>query len=72
MVTLLLIILFVFLGALSLGAAIANWKWFFDTQNGRMLVAWFGRRGARVFYAVMAFVIWAMAVCLWLESGYTN
>ncbi len=45
--------MFVIVGILSLVAAIMNWDWLFTAQNARFFVNQFGRKWARVCYAVL-------------------
>lgn len=54
-------VIFVILGILSISASIFNFKWFFTSENGKMFVKFFGRRGARIFYGIMGILILYMA-----------
>ena len=54
-------VIFVFLGILSISAAIFNFKWFFKSENGRMFVKLFGYSGARIFYGIAGMGILYMA-----------
>ena len=57
--------LFAFLGTLSICAAIANWDWFFNTENGKAIVRIFKRKGARIFYVILGILIWIMAISVY-------
>lgn len=48
-----ILILFIALGLFSMVAAILNLDWYFKTSGAMMFVNWFGRGGARVFYAFL-------------------
>lgn len=54
-------IIFLILGLLSISASIFNFKWFFTSENGKMFVKLFGRKGARVFYGIVGILILYMA-----------
>ena len=54
-------IMFLILGTLAILASIFNFKWFFSSENVRMLVKYFGPRGTRVFYGVAGVLILYMA-----------
>lgn len=48
-----ILILFILLGIFSLVAAVFNLEWYFQTGGAMTFVKWFGRTGARVFYALL-------------------
>jgi hypothetical protein len=54
-------IIFLILGALAILASVFNFKWFFSSENVRMLVKYFGPRGTRVFYGIAGVLILYMA-----------
>ncbi len=49
----LLLFIFIALGAFSLVAAVFNFDWYFETGGASTFVRRLGRRGARVFYALL-------------------
>lgn len=52
--------LFFVCGTLSLLASLLGWSWFFETNNVRPFVKWFGKGGARLFYAIVGCgMLWA-------------
>ncbi|MFR3549464.1 MAG: immunity 17 family protein [Coprobacter sp.] len=61
-------IFFACLGTLSICAAIANWDWFFNTNNGKIFVRLFKRTGARIFYIILGILIWIMAISIYIEK----
>lgn len=48
-----ILILFIALGAFSIVAALFNFDWYFETSGATTFVRWLGRKGARVFYALL-------------------
>ena len=48
-----ILVLFIALGLFSVVSAIFNFDWYFQTSGAMTFVRWFGRRGARVFYALL-------------------
>lgn len=62
-------IFFAILGSLSICAALANWDWFFNSNNGKIFVRLFKRTGARLFYAILGILIWFMAVSIYLGQA---
>lgn len=54
--------LFLFLGCLSILAALFNFDWFFQTNSATPFVNWLGRKGARIFYAFLGLVMIACGV----------
>ena len=48
-----ILVLFIALGSFSIVAAIFNLDWYFKTSGAMTFVNWFGRGGARVFYALL-------------------
>ena len=63
------IVFFLYLlsGTLSVGAAVCRWRWFFETQNSRLMIRFFGRRGARIFYLLLGIFVWAMAYVIYRD-----
>lgn len=45
--------IFIALGVFSLIAAIFNFDWYFETSGAATFVHKFGRKGARIFYALL-------------------
>lgn len=58
----LIFIIFILLGVFSLSAAIFNYNWYFNTQGAAMFIKWFGRGGARIFYAILGLVLIACGI----------
>ena len=54
-------IMFAILGVLSISAAIFNFKWFFTSENGKLFVKLFGKKGARIFYGIVGVLVLYMA-----------
>jgi len=54
--------LFIILGLFSFIAAIFNLNWFFSTNGAATFIKWFGRAGARVFYALLGLGLVAAGV----------
>lgn len=52
--------LFIALGVFSMVAATFNFDWYFQTSGAMTFVRRFGRRGARIFYALLGV---ALIVC---------
>lgn len=50
------------MGLFSLGGAIANWGWFFNSRRGRFFVGIFGETGARIFYGVLGLILIGLAI----------
>ena len=48
-----ILILFIALGIFSVIAAILNLDWYFQTSGAMTFVRWLGRKGARIFYALL-------------------
>lgn len=48
-----ILILFIALGAFSIVAALFDFDWYFETSGATTFVRWLGRRGARIFYALL-------------------
>lgn len=65
-----IVIAFVLLGCLSLLAAIANWDWYFKSPNVAIFLKWFGRGGARIFYAILGLLILVMAWVILQDTIY--
>lgn len=59
---LLIFFIFIFLGTFSFIAALLNIKWFFNTQGAATIIRWFGRNGARIFYAVLGVILIACGI----------
>ncbi|MDD2437009.1 MAG: immunity 17 family protein [Massilibacteroides sp.] len=53
----LIFFIFLLLGTFSLIAAIFNFDWYFNTQGASLFIKWFGRSGARLFYALLGLAL---------------
>jgi Immunity protein 17 len=40
-------------GLFSLASSYFNWDWYYNNHRARLIVAIFGRTGARIFYAIL-------------------
>lgn len=56
--------LFLLSGILALTAAIANWEWFFNSKNCRMLTTKLSRRQARWLYGIIGGLILLMTIVI--------
>ena len=54
--------LFIVLGAISMAAGILNIEWFFKTEQARMVIKWFGYRGARLAYGIQGLLMIACGI----------
>ena len=52
-----ILVIFMALGAFSLIAAIFNFDWYFETNGAATFVNKFGRKGARIFYALLGLAL---------------
>lgn len=52
-----ILVLFIVLGVFSITAAIFNFDWYFQTSGAMTFVRWLGRKGARVFYALLGLAL---------------
>ena len=52
-----ILVIFMALGAFSLIAAIFNCDWYFETNGAATFVKKFGRKGARIFYALLGLAL---------------
>jgi small neutral amino acid transporter SnatA (MarC family) len=59
--------LFVFLGLLSVIAALFNFEWYFGTSNARTFVNLLGRSGARIFYGLLGLALIVCGVAGYLQ-----
>lgn len=59
--------IFVFLGFLSLLAALFNFEWYFRTSSARTFVHLLGRSGARIFYGLLGIALIACGVMGYLQ-----
>lgn len=57
-------ILFLCIGTFSLTAAIMNWNWFFESVNASIFLRWFGRKGARFFYAILGIIVIVISIMM--------
>ena len=57
-----ILILFIALGIFSVIAAILNLDWYFQTSGAMTFVRWLGRKGARIFYALLGLGLIACGV----------
>ena len=64
---LIVLCLFLISGILSLCAAIADWNWFFNSKNCRMLTSKLSRRKARWLYGIIGCLILYMTVVIALD-----
>lgn len=64
---LIVLCLFLISGILSLCAAIADWNWFFNSKNCRMLTSRLSRRKARWLYGIIGCLILYMTVVIALD-----
>lgn len=62
--------IFIALGLFSLIAAIRNYEWYFSTHGAAMFIKWFGRKGARIFYAVLGVLLIFCGVTGLLKFGF--
>lgn len=56
--------LFLTSGILSLGAAMANWEWFFNSKNCRIFTSRLSRRQARWLYGLLGVLILLMTAVI--------
>ena len=56
--------LFLVSGILSLGAAMANWEWFFNSKNCRIFTSRLSRRQARWLYGLLGALILLMTAVI--------
>ncbi len=61
--------LFLLSGTLSVGAAVFRWRWFFETQNCRLMTRFFGPRGTRIFYFLLGLFVWVMAWVIYRDHA---
>lgn len=59
--------IFAVVGLLAVLASAFNWDWFFQSQNTRFIVSNVGRKQARLFYALLGFLMIATAIYFFLE-----
>ncbi|MDR2968643.1 MAG: immunity 17 family protein [Tannerellaceae bacterium] len=59
--------LFVFLGFLSITAALFNFEWYFRTSSARTFVNILGRSGARIFYGLLGLALIVCGVAGYLQ-----
>lgn len=57
-----ILFLFIALGAFSLIASAFNFEWYFQTSGAMTFVNKFGRKGARIFYALLGAALIACGV----------
>jgi len=63
--------IFILTGFFSLLSSILNFEWFFNHRKTDTIVRWFGRNGARVFYAILGLsliVCGILAMFYWEEA----
>ena len=56
-------------GLLALTSAIGNWDWPYRLGMARRVESRFGRRGARIFYAILGALLVALGVAIALGFG---
>jgi hypothetical protein len=61
----------IFVGAVALGigifailSAVFNWDWSYQLWKARWVETRFGRRGARIFYAILGMVMIALGIAI--------
>ncbi len=59
--------IFISLGVFSLIASIFNFDWYFNTQGASTFIKWFGRGGARRFYALLGIALLACGIAGFLS-----
>lgn len=57
-----ILFLFIALGVFSVTAAAFNFEWYFQTSGAMTFVNKFGRKGARIFYALLGAALIACGV----------
>ncbi len=50
-------ILFTLIGLFTLLASALNWDFYFDSRKAKYIVKFFGRKGARIFYAIVGLLL---------------
>ncbi|MCU6768339.1 MAG: immunity 17 family protein [Barnesiella sp.] len=53
--------IFLFAGGMAIAASIANWDWFFNSKNCRMLTGTLKRNASRLLYGLLGILTWTMA-----------
>ena len=61
-------LLFLIAGIISILAAILDWNWFFNSQNARFFVQYFGRKHARLFYGILGLMLIIMSIVLMIST----
>ncbi|MBO1735993.1 MAG: hypothetical protein DBY16_10830 [Coprobacter sp.] len=46
---------------MAIAASIANWDWFFNSKNCRMLTGTLKRNASRLLYGLLGILTWTMA-----------
>ena len=49
--------IFIIVGCLVILAAAFNWEWFFTARNARFITGRFGRKWARILYAIIGIIV---------------
>lgn len=52
-----LVLILCLVGGFCILSSVLNWDWFFNDRKARVIVAIFGRTGARIFYILMGTAI---------------
>lgn len=58
---------FVFIGLLTILAAIFNWEWLFTAHNSQFIVKSIGRNKARIFYAIIGAAMIAAGIYFYIS-----
>jgi small neutral amino acid transporter SnatA (MarC family) len=52
------------LGLFLLTCAVTNWPWYYSFRSAQWLRRWLGRRGARVFHALLGLGLIALGIAI--------
>ena len=50
-------VLLILAGLFTMAGSMLNWNWFFNSSRARLIVAIFGRQGARIVYGILGILI---------------
>lgn len=64
---LIVFIIFLIIGIIAIAASVFNWNWFFNSNGAAMIVQFFNRKGARIFYGITGAAIVAVGFMLLLK-----
>lgn len=48
-------------GTFAILASIFNWDFFFENRKATIFISMFGRKGSRIFYAILGLVLFVLA-----------